>query len=77
MNNSVTRDGYIRVSIEKYKCRELVHRLVAKAFIQNPEPNIKLQVNHKNMDRSNCCVNNLEWVTCSENILHSYKHRKV
>ena len=26
---------------------------------------------------SNCCVNNLEWVTCSENILHSYKHRKV
>lgn len=74
--NSMTEDGYMRVHIHKYNCRDFVHRLVALAFIPNSNPDIKTQVNHKNMDRSNCHVNNLEWVSCSENVLHSYKHRK-
>ena len=75
--NSVTEGGYIRVNIDKYKCRELVHRLVARIFISNPDPHIKTQVNHINMDRSNCYVSNLEWVSCSENVKHSYEHRKT
>ena len=67
--------GYKRVALwknNKYKFH-LVHRLVAKALIPNPEN--KPCVNHKDGNKQNNHVDNLEWITRSDNIKHSYIHR--
>lgn len=53
----------------KYKA---VHRIVAECFIANPEN--KTQVNHKDRNRENYHLNNLEWVTPSENVKHSVEN---
>lgn len=66
--------GYKRVSVrdENGKAFQMsVHRLVAFLFIPNPEN--KQEVNHLDRNKANNCVENLEWVTRSENELHKWK----
>ena len=55
----------------------MIHRLVAEHFIDNPDN--KPQVNHKDGNRKNPNMNNLEWMTCSENHSHAvnYLGKKV
>jgi len=63
--------GYLEysMSIDNKRQYEMAHRLVAKAFINNPEN--KAEVNHIDCNRLNNNVANLEWCTHSENIRHS------
>ena len=67
-------DGYIRVGLTKEgKCRKFkMHRLVAFAFITNPDPINKIEVNHLGeKDDNRACM--LEWVTPQENSIHGSK----
>lgn len=64
-----------RASVQLWKNNEatlkLVHRLVASAFI--PNPNNKATINHIDGNPLNNSVDNLEWATYSENQIHAYK----
>ncbi|MBE5873767.1 MAG: hypothetical protein E7287_05080 [Lachnospiraceae bacterium] len=65
--------GYLRlrVTINRVKMGFKVHREVAKAFIPNP---LKLpQVNHKDGNKGNNCVSNLEWVSNKQNAAHAIR----
>lgn len=67
----IDKDGYrtVTLSIDGNDKTFKVHRLVAQAFI--PNPNNLPEVNHIDLDRSNNFVNNLEWCIHSDNIKHS------
>lgn len=64
LKGTVQNNGYLYVNL--YDGPKRVHRLVAEAFIPNPEG--KPQVNHKDEDKTNNHVENLEWMTAKENL---------
>lgn len=69
---SKLRNGYMNIKLYKdFKQRNLLlHRVIAIAFIPNPN-NLKT-VNHKDSNRANNVLENLEWLTQSNNVIHGY-----
>ena len=67
------RGGYMRVKLCKDGVRKnfYVHRLVAEAYIENPD-NLP-QVNHIDGNKEHNWIKNLEWCSCSENVKHAVK----
>lgn len=72
LKQGIGKIGYPVVSLWKNNKGKThsIHRLLAEHFIPNPEN--KREVNHKDGVKHNNNLNNLEWVTTSENIKHSY-----
>ena len=69
---SVDKNGYPQIGLCKNGTviTRKIHRLVAETFIPNPEN--KPEINHKDEDKLNNCVDNLEWVTEKENVNYGY-----
>jgi len=68
INGWIQNTGYKTVQINNKKYS--IHRLVAEAFIPNPEN--KPQVNHIDGNKLNNNADNLEWCTCKENVQHAF-----
>lgn len=84
----IKNTGYILSNINKkgdyfsvvltsiYKIRYVrIHILVAETFIPNPEN--KKYINHKDLNKQNNHIDNLEWCTARENIIHAMKHTNM
>lgn len=64
--------GYKRVQLGSNKNKHFIHRLVAETFLKKDL--LREFVNHKDGNKQNNKVENLEWVTRSENDLHAYRN---
>lgn len=62
-----TRSAYPTLDVPKIKKTVSCHRFFAKCFLKNPDPKTCTVIDHKDKDKYNFKIDNLEWVTPSEN----------
>ena len=74
VNVKPNASGYLQVNVPIRNTTTLVHRLVAEAFIDNPQG--YTEIDHVNRNKSDNSVANLRWVTHSENMSNSSKHKR-
>lgn len=77
IKESYTTDGYASIKLVDDKGKRTtirLNRLVASVFIHNDNPNIKIEVNHKDGNKKNNRATNLEWSTPSDNQKHAYRN---
>lgn len=69
-----TNSGYLQIHLFKdgKRYKKYIHRLVAEYFVIRPRSILYNEVNHIDGNKKNNSANNLEWVTRSENLNHSY-----
>ena len=73
VNVKPNASGYLQVNVPIRNTTTLVHRLVAEAFIDNPQG--YTEIDHLNRNKSDNSVTNLRWVTHSENMRNSTMHK--
>lgn len=74
-----TKEGYFSVTLYENGKRKMfqVHRLVAHMFIENDDPEHKTDVNHKDENKTNNSVSNLEWCTRKYNNNHGTRNKRA
>lgn len=70
-------EGYLRVTLYKNGTRKhkMIHRLVLEAFVENP--NNYPEVNHRDENKNNNCVENLEWCTGDYNLRYGTRIKRM
>lgn len=81
MNNKLIEkqkndNGKEYVMLNFRKCVS-VHRIIATLFIPNDDPVNKTEINHINYNKADNRVENLEWCTKNENMIHAKKNKEV
>lgn len=73
LKEQLDKDGYpyVRLSVNGKHYKKKVHRLIAESFLDKIDE--KHQVNHKNGIKTDNMVENLEWCSCRDNIIHAYR----
>lgn len=78
LKGTVDKDGYIKIHITKPENKVLfAHRMVAETYLTNDNPELKTQVNHKDGNKKNNAIGNLEWCTGIENVRHAFENGLV
>jgi hypothetical protein len=77
IKQSYTPDGYLGIKLvsdTNIRVTNRSHRLVAKVFLKNNDPINKIEINHIDGKKDNNNINNLEWISPSDNQKHAYKN---